>query len=67
MDAFKEDKDESLRSNTTVLPENTFRGGLTGRIFPFLAILIDIKLGWNFSVSYFDSQSLILSLENLET
>ena len=50
-----------------MLPENTFRDGLTGRIFPFLAISIDTKLGLNFSVSYFDSQSLILSLENLET
>ena len=45
MDAFKEDKDESLRSNTTVLPENTFRGGLMGRIFPFLAMSIETKLG----------------------
>ena len=67
MDTFKDDRDESLRSNTTVFPSIISSEGFTGRRVPDLAISIDTKLGWNFSDSYFELQSLTLSLESLET
>ena len=49
MDTFSDDKDESLRSKSTVLPEYTFKGGLIGSNVPSLAISIETKLGLNFS------------------